>query len=126
MGVAPDGGARAVRRLTRIEEYLTVATRAAFQRDYQACLRVWDASLKQWKAKTFNTKAAQRDVFEGELKNLSAQRALAQRRFDELVKHEEDAWEPLQELAAEAWVQLRKATEQAGSVFGPFPNTEKS
>jgi hypothetical protein len=102
-----------------------VATRAAYQRDYQACLRVWDASLKQWKAKTFNTKAALRDVFEGELKNLSTQRALAQKRFDELVKHDEDAWEPLQELAEEAWVQLRRATEQAGTVFGPFPSSEK-
>jgi hypothetical protein len=103
-----------------------VATRAAFQRDYQAGLRVWDAGLKHWKAKTFNTKAAQRDLFEGELKNLSVQRAAVQRCFDELVKHDEDAWEPLQELAEEAWVQLRKATEKAGSVFGPFPSgTEK-
>jgi len=103
-----------------------VATKAAYQRDYQAGLRVWDAALKRWKAKTFNAKAAQRDVFEGELKNLSAQRALVQRRFDELVKHEEDAWEPLQELAEEAWLQLRKATERAGTIFGPFPSaTEK-
>jgi len=103
-----------------------VATRAAFQRDYQAGLRVWDAAVKHWKAKTANTKAGQRDLFEGELKNLSAQRAVVQRRFDELVKYDEDAWEPLQELAEEAWAQLRRATEQAGTVLGPLPAaTEK-
>ena len=98
-----------------------MATRAAYQREYQAGLRVWDANVKQWKAKTSNTGAALRAVFEGELKNLSAQRALAQRRLDELVRYDENEWEPLQELAEEAWVQLRQATEQAGTVFGPFP-----
>jgi hypothetical protein len=98
-----------------------MATRAAYQREYQAQLRVWDANVKQWKAKTSSMTAGARSRYEDELKTLAAGRALAQKRFDDLVQHEADMWEPLQELAEQAWGELRRATTQADAVFGPSP-----
>jgi hypothetical protein len=97
-----------------------VATRDVYQKQFQAQLRVWDANVKQWKAKAHNANADLRVAYQTELKNLSAQRAVAQKKFDELVNHDEDAWESLKEGAEKAWLELRKATDNVTALFGHF------
>ena len=103
-----------------------MATKEAYQRQYLAQLRAWDADVKEWKAKTANAKPAVRPAYEDEIKNLGAHRASAQKRLNDLVNQEDDTWEPLQQLAEEAWAELRKATARAGAIFGATPPSGKS
>jgi len=95
-----------------------VSAKDVYQKQYQAQLRDWDATVKQWKAQTSNTREGLRPLYEDELKALGTQRALAQKRLNELLSYLEDTWEPLRERAEEAWHELLTATDKASKVFG--------
>ena len=86
-----------------------VATKEAYQKKLEAQFKEWDKQLDQLMAKTKKARADARTRLEEELARLKDQRAVAQKKLDELRHRGEDAWEELKHGVEKAWDDINNA-----------------
>ncbi len=96
-------------------ERAKTSPKLAFQQELETQLKDWETKLEQLRSKAKVAKADIRAEFEVQLEALSAKRAVAQEKLQELRQHGEWAWEDLKGGADKAWKELREAIERAAS-----------
>jgi hypothetical protein len=94
-----------------------MATKEAYRKKLEAQLKEWDAKLDLWSAKAQKATADARISYENELESLRSKRAAAHKKFEELGKRGENAWEDIKDGVEKVWGEMGKAMEKVASRF---------
>jgi hypothetical protein len=94
-----------------------MATKEAYQQKLAAQLKEWDAKLDQLSAKAQKATAEARIKYENELEVLKGKRAAAHKKFEELGKRSENAWEDMKGGVENVWDEMNKAIEKLTARF---------
>ena len=94
-----------------------MATKEAYQQKLAAQLKEWDAKLDQLSAKAQKATAEARIKYENELEVLKGKLAAAHKKFEELGKRSENAWEDMKGGVENVWDEMNKAIEKLAARF---------
>ena len=94
-----------------------MATKEAYQKKFEAQLKVWDTKFDQLNAKAKVASADARIKYENELESLRSKRAAVHKTLAELGKRGESAWDDVKDGAEKAWEEMNKAMEKVAAHF---------